>query len=129
MSRKAIYVLRIGLAVTFIWIGVLILRNPEAWGGYIKPWVVELLPASVARIMIGTALLDIIIGIGFLINPLVWWAALLGAVHLIMVLIGSGITDITVRDIGLLAASLALLLSWPMPKFLKSENNKVENNN
>ncbi|MFA4818395.1 MAG: DoxX family membrane protein [Patescibacteria group bacterium] len=106
--------LRVGLAVTFLWIGILIFKNPEAWGGYLQPWAAGLLPIPLAQAMIGTAILDIIIGIFLLINFLPWLAALLGAVHLIVVLTVSGITDITVRDIGLLVGALALMIdSWP----------------
>ncbi len=110
MKKTSSYVLRIGLAVTFIWIGVLILKQPEAWGGYLEPWVLRILPIPLGQIMFGTALLDIAIGVSFFINPLVWLAALIGGVHLIGILIVSGITDITVRDIAILAATIALFI-------------------
>jgi len=42
MDKASFHILRIGLAVTFLWIGVLILRNPEAWGGYMRPWAAGL---------------------------------------------------------------------------------------
>jgi hypothetical protein len=54
--------------------------------------------------------LDIVIGFLLLVDFLTWLAALLGAIHLIIVLAVSGITDITVRDIGLLAAALAIVI-------------------
>jgi hypothetical protein len=59
--------------------------------------------------MIGTAILDIIIGSLLLIDSFVWLAALVGAIHIIIVLVVSGITDITVRDIAILAAAIALM--------------------
>ena len=43
MNRTSFHILRVGLAVTFLWIGILILKNPEAWGGYLflkKSWTV-----------------------------------------------------------------------------------------
>jgi len=113
MNRASFHILRIGLAVTFLWIGVLILRNPEAWGGYMRPWAAGLLPIPIAQAMMGTAILDIIIGIFLLINFLPWLASLVGAIHLAVILIVSGITDITVRDIGLLAGMLALMIDSP----------------
>jgi hypothetical protein len=60
--------------------------------------------------MIGTAILDITIGAFLLFDFLPWLAALVGAIHLIIVLTVSGITDITVRDIGLLVAALAIVI-------------------
>ena len=113
MNKISFHVLRIGLAVTFLWIGVLILRNPEAWGGYMRPCAAGLLPVPLAQAMMGTAILDIIIGIFLLINFLPRLTAIVGAIHLAVILMVSGITDITVRDIGLLAGMLALMIDSP----------------
>ncbi|OHB20606.1 MAG: hypothetical protein A2666_04670 [Parcubacteria group bacterium RIFCSPHIGHO2_01_FULL_47_10b] len=110
MKKASFHFLRVGLAITFLWIGVLIFKNPEAWGGYLQPWAAGLLPIPLAQAMIGTAILDVAIGAFLLIDFLPWLAALVGAIHIIIVLTVSGITDITVRDIGLLVAALALTI-------------------
>lgn len=117
MKSAAFHFLRVGLAITFLWIGILIFKNPEAWSGYLQPWAAGLLPIPMAQVMIGTAILDIIIGVFLLIDFLPWLAAFVGAVHLVIVLTVSGITDITVRDIGLLAAMLALMIDSLPSKF------------
>ena len=117
MQKTSFHILRVGLAITFLWIGVLIFKQPEAWSGYLQPWAAGLLPLPIVQAMIGTAILDIVIGVLLLIDYLTWLAALLGAGHLIIVLTVSGITDITVRDIGLLAATLALMIS-SLPQLL-----------
>lgn len=109
MNKTSFHILRVGLAITFLWIGVLILKQPEAWGGYLSPWAARLLPIPIEQAMMGTAVFDIVVGIFLLIDSFVWLAALMGAIHLIIVLAVSGITDITVRDIGILAATLALM--------------------
>lgn len=110
MKKTSFHIVRVGLAITFLWIGVLIIRQPEAWGGYLEPWAAGLVPVPLEQAMWGTAFLDIVIGILFLIDWKTWFAGLLAAVHLVIVLTVSGITDITVRDIGLLAAALAVLV-------------------
>ncbi|MBI5140152.1 MAG: DoxX family membrane protein [Candidatus Vogelbacteria bacterium] len=113
MSKISSHILRIGLAVTFIWIGVLILKNPEAWGGYLNPWAIKLLNqvgVTLSVALIQTAILDILIGILLILNALTWVAATVSAVHISIVLIVSGITDITVRDIGLLAGAIAVAI-------------------
>ena len=109
MSKTSFHILRVGLAITFLWIGILIFKQPEAWAGYVAPWAVNLLPISVEQVMVGTAILDIGIGVLFLFDYFVWLAALVGVIHLIIILIVSGITDITVRDIGILAAIIAIM--------------------
>lgn len=114
MRKSSYHFLRVGMAITFLWIGILILRDPLAWGSYIQPWALAFLPVPLAQAMIGSAILDIAIGALLLLDIFTWVAALLAAFHLLVVLITSGITDITVRDIGLLAGTLAICLdAWP----------------
>jgi len=114
MNKTSFHILRVGLAITFLWIGILIFKQPEAWGGYLQPWAAGLLPIPIKEAMIGTAVLDILIGAFLLFDFFVWFVALLGAIHLIIILTVSGITDITVRDIGILAAIIALVIdSFP----------------
>ncbi len=127
MDKNAYNILRIGLAVTFIWIGVLILRYPEAWGGYIMPWALKLMPMPLEQAMFSTAILDIIVGGFLLLNSFVWVASLVGTFHLVIVLVTSGITDITVRDIGLLAATLALMIETIPAQFIISLKKYIKN--
>lgn len=113
-NKLALTVLRIALGITFMWIGILIVQDPEAWGGYIQPWAAKLLPLPLKEMMVGTGVLDIVIGFLIVTNILTWLAAGIGAIHLVIVLITSGINSITVRDIGLLGAAVAVsLINWP----------------
>jgi len=113
-------ILRVAVAITFLWIGILIFREPEFWGGFLKPWAAGILPFSLEEAMIGTAMLDILIGFFLLIDVLTWLAALVGSAHLLLVLIVSGIDPITVRDIGLLGATIAL--TWAsLPEKMKKK--------
>jgi len=122
MKKTSFHFLRVGLAITFLWIGILIFKNPESWGGYLQQWAAGLLPIPLEQAMIGTAILDIVIGFFLLIDFLTWLAAFVGAVHLIIVLTVSGITDITVRDIGLLAAALAIMIDSLPPSIINRIN-------
>lgn len=117
MNRSAFHILRVGIAITFLWIGVLILKDPDVWGSLVNPWVVQLLPTSLYSAMIGTAILDLIVGFLLLLDVLTLPVAVVGFGHIMIVLIAGGITLITVRDIGLGAALLALIVdSWPKKK-------------
>lgn len=108
MKNAGYHIMRVSMGITFLWIGVLIFRDPEYWGSLLQPWAANLLPQSLQVAMIETAVLDILIGLLFLIDSFVWVAGALGAAHMIVVLAASGIDVITVRDIGLLGACLAL---------------------
>lgn len=108
------HILRVGIAITFLWIGILIFRDPHLWGSQLQPWASNLLPVPLQDAMIGTALFDILIGFFLLVDIFTWFAALLAASHLLIVLTTVGIDAITVRDIGLLAGTLALAATtWP----------------
>jgi|SRR3989338_828305 len=134
MKKPSLTILRVGLGITFLWIGILILKQPEAWAGYISPWAEKLLPLPVEEAMLGTAILDIVIGALLVLDLVVWLAALLAALHLIIVLVVSGITDITVRDIAILAAAIALMADSLPKKFITKimswqKQEKPKNNN
>lgn len=112
MKNFPFQIIRVGLGVTFLWIGLLIFKNPEAWGNFLEPWALALLPVPLKEAMIGTALLDVVIGALLIADSFVWIASALAAMHLLIILIVSGITEITSRDIGLLAAALALFFNY-----------------
>ena len=118
MNKTSFHILRVGLAITFLWIGVLIFKYPEAWGGYLSPWAAGLLPIPIKETMIGTAILDVAIGALLLVDSFVWLAALIGVIHLIIILTVTGITDITVRDVGILAGMIALMIDSLPKKFM-----------
>ncbi|MBI4094956.1 MAG: hypothetical protein HY435_02065 [Candidatus Liptonbacteria bacterium] len=108
------HIVRVGTAITFLWVGVLIFRNPEEWGGLLQPWAAGILPVPMYEAMIGTAILDVAIGFFLLVDLATFFFSLLAFLHLALVLTVVGIDTITVRDIGLFAASLGLMLArWP----------------
>ena len=116
MNKIALSVLRVGLGVTFVWIAYHISLAPAGWGATIRPWAANLLPLPIVTMMLATAALDAAVGILLILNLFTWGAALVGAIHILIVLVTVGITDITQRDIGLLAASLALTIETLPPQ-------------
>jgi uncharacterized membrane protein YphA (DoxX/SURF4 family) len=110
MNKTAFYILRVGLAITFIWVGVLILRSPDVWASFIAPWAKEMLLISPKSAIVATAIFDIVVGLAFLIDFWVLGAAVFASLHLISVFAVAGIDETTVRDIGLLAGSIALFI-------------------
>ncbi|MEK7090118.1 MAG: hypothetical protein AAB930_00870 [Patescibacteria group bacterium] len=112
-----IHVIRVGIAITFLWIGVLIFKSPELWGSILQPWAAGLLPVGLKEAMIGTAIFDFAIGFFLLIDKYILPTSLLGFLHLLMVVAVVGITAGTARDIGLAAGLLALAIHhWPQKK-------------
>ncbi len=114
MKNEVFHIVRVGTAITFLWVGVLIFREPEAWGGLLQPWAAGLLPIPLKEAMIGTAILDLVIGFFLLIDKYTLLFSLLALFHLLTIIAVVGIDAITVRDIGLAASALALVIAtWP----------------
>lgn len=112
-------VLRLGLAATFLWIGFLIVRDPASWGALIPPWAPG--AGDPRATMFATAVLDLAVGVLLLMNLWTWLGALLGALHLLTVVVATaslGLSDIAARDLGLMLASTSLFLQAPKPAAL-----------
>ncbi|OGL66548.1 hypothetical protein A2856_02555 [Candidatus Uhrbacteria bacterium RIFCSPHIGHO2_01_FULL_63_20] len=117
---SAYHIMRVAMGITFAWIGILIFKEPEFWGGFVQPWAAGLLPVPLKEAMIGTAVLDLAIGLLLLVDAFVWIVALVATLHLGLVITVSGIDSVTVRDIGLLGA--AIMLFWEdAPESLKAK--------
>lgn len=116
MNKVSYTILRVGLGITFLWVGVLIFQSPEAWSNFISPWAAELIPFSLKNTMICVGIFDVLIGALLVYDFAVWIGALFAAIHMIDVLVVSGITSITVRNIAILAGALALFIDSMPPK-------------
>ena len=126
MRQSGFHILRVGIGITFLWIGVLILKDTNSFSALIEPWVLNIIghftnnvDKFLQTMMIEIAFFDLAVGFLLLINRFVFLAALLGALHLLTILTSTAILA-TVRDIGLLSATVALMLNtlpypfvWP----------------
>jgi len=113
-QSAAFNILRVGIAITFLWIGILIFKQPEAWGTIIQPWAAGLLPIPLKQAMIGTAILDVALGFCLLVDKYVLTVSIIAFLHLLTVIATVGIDAMTVRDIGLAAGALSLIFAyWP----------------
>lgn len=112
MTSLALFIVQIGLGITFALTGVLILRDDDAWAHMVPDWFATYLP-SVRTFMIGIAWFDLLVGIWLMSGYFVGIAAVVAAVHLLGVLVATGRHSFheTYRDIGLLFAAVALAVS------------------
>lgn len=96
--------------MTFLWIGIDMMRFPQNWIGYLP----DAIPFGFSRetALQLNAFFDIAIGALLLLNKLPRATALLATLHLAGILIVNGINGVLVRDVGLFGAVLALLF-WP----------------
>lgn len=112
MTDLALYLLQYGLAFVFVWTGVLILKDVPGWAGIIRSsWASRFIMGTPESSMRMTAIMDIVIGLWLVSGLWLWLAALVAGLHLITVLLVTGIMSPAYRDVGLLTACIALMLS------------------
>lgn len=104
------FVLRVGLGLTFLWIGIDILRHPDVWLGYLPASLPFGIPREVGLKLNGV--FDVGLGLLMIIRMFPKIVAALAAIHLIGILVSYGLDAVTVRDVGLLGGVLALFF-WP----------------
>jgi uncharacterized membrane protein YphA (DoxX/SURF4 family) len=119
-------VLRICLALVFLWFGVSQLVNPESFLGYVPTWMypheltmnhdhplnfMHNLPNDFVHytIMLNGAF-ETIFGFMLLLGYLTRISALLLSGHLVMIAFGMGYNDIAIRDLGLAVATFSVFL-------------------
>lgn len=102
--------LRVGLGITFLWIGIDMVRHPDSWIGFLPGSI----PASLSResALIVIAVTDMATGCLLLLNKLPRLTALAAAGHLAGIIVVNGIDGVLIRDVSLLGSALALVL-WP----------------
>ena len=104
--------LRIGLALVFLWFGTEQLINPGNWTGYV-PDIASKFFLSTTQIVLINGLFEVIASVLLLINVYAWIAALLLGLHMLGISLSIGINPIGVRDIGISVGTLALALLSP----------------
>lgn len=107
MKTSGYHILRVGMGITFLWVGILIFREPEFWSGFMPVFVIKMFDNLIPFTML-TGVVDVLIGLFLLFDLLTFWIALIAFAHLIGILLLTGIDDTTVRDIGLAAGAFAL---------------------
>src|SRR5688572_9641103 len=115
--------LRAGLAFVFAYAAMSSLLSPDDWIGYMAGFIIERLDREQIGLMLKVhSVFEILLAVWLLSGIRTFWAALAAAAALlVVVLVTSSQLIITFRDVGLLAASLALAA------MTKSNNKKAAN--
>lgn len=115
-ARYSYLVLRLGLAAVFLWFGVEKMLYPTYW---FDAWVPQGARSLIAwanlsgqQFIYLNGIFEILTGLSLATGVFTKLFATLAAIFLIVVLIFVGISEVTIRDIGLIGGFLAVLL-WP----------------
>jgi uncharacterized membrane protein YphA (DoxX/SURF4 family) len=100
--------LRVGLALTFLYAAVSALRTPDAWTGFVPQGVTNLLSAK--TVLDTVAVLQLLIVVGLLVGRYLKLTAVVAAVLLTGILVANlNSLVVTFRDMGLACMALALV--------------------
>lgn len=102
--------LAFGLAFVFMYAGIESLRNPDGWIGFVPNALTHI--AAATTILKMTAVVEIVLAVWLVTMQWLKYAAVVAALMLLGIVVGNPHAwDITFRDVGLLLAALALVVS------------------
>lgn len=125
MKKFAPLILRVGLALVFLWFGSQQVMHPEAWVGLIPEWVTSFSGLYALHVVYSNGAFEIIFGLCLLVGYFTRVAAFLLSIHLIGIIFSVGYNDVGVRDFGLLMSTISVFLNGPdefsLGKFLRKD--------
>ena len=126
-KEYSVFIVRIGLALVFLWFGIHQLINPESFLGYIPQWLyshpqemmhehpLQLMhnipKPSVHFILMFNGIFDSLIGLLLLVGIYTRLIAFIAALHLLSIAFSLGYNDIAMRDLGLTMMAISLIFS------------------
>ncbi len=116
LEKSKIYaplVLRVGLALVFLWFGSQQLMNPSDWAGLIPESIVSISSISALNFVFLNGLFEVVFGVALLVGFYTRIVALLLALHLFGIAFTVGYNDVGVRDFGLAVSTLAVAMQGP----------------
>lgn len=101
------FLLRLGIAFSFLYAGIGAISNPLAWVGFIPSFIEIFFSRELFLYIHGG--FDILLGLWFLSNKKVFYASTISSIFLFGIIIfNMGAFDIVFRDLSILLAAIAL---------------------
>ncbi len=113
LKNLAPTVVRLGIAMVFIWFGLNQLFNQAMWVSLIPSWAISLSGLSAKSFVIVNGLVEIILASLLAFGMKIRIVATLLALHLLTIVMDLGLDAIGVRDIGLMFATISIALYGP----------------
>ena len=129
MKKYAPAVLRIGIALVFLWFGTQQIINPDMWVGYIPEWLVGIFSLSALKLVYFNGVFEIFFASALLLGYFTRVSALLLALHMLDITYIVGFDAVGVRDFGLSIATIAIFMfgidTFSLDYFCKDEAEKI----
>ncbi|MDB5254742.1 MAG: hypothetical protein JWL92_118 [Candidatus Nomurabacteria bacterium] len=117
-------ILRIGLALVFLWFGTSQIIDPVAWFGFVPESAATLTGLTIANLVFLNGLFEIVFGTALLFGLFTRLSAFLLFVHILDIALIVGLDSIGIRDLGLSVATFAVFLNGADMLTLDSYNRK-----
>lgn len=111
MSKPSSVIIRLSLALLFLWFGVQQLLHPDAWTVYLPPWT-GYLPVPGTMLVRLNGWMEVVLGAAMAAGLFVRAASAVLGAHLLLIALSVG-GAVGARDLALAATTLALALSAP----------------
>jgi uncharacterized membrane protein YphA (DoxX/SURF4 family) len=106
-TKKVSLVLRLGLALVFLYAGIASLINPTNWIGFIPAFIANESTRSV--LLLGHSIFNIVLGLWLLSDKKIFYASTISVIFLIgIILTNLASIDIIFRDVAILFMAIAL---------------------
>jgi uncharacterized membrane protein YphA (DoxX/SURF4 family) len=110
MNKYSATVLRIGIALVFLWFGTQQIIDPSVWTSYIPEGIVGIFSLSAVKLVYLNGLFEIIFASALLLGYFTRFSALLLALHMLDITYIVGFDAIGVRDFGLAVATIVIFM-------------------
>ena len=122
LSQYAGPVLRIGLAIVYLWFGFQQFMHTSQWTGFVPDWVINLSPVDVETLVHFNGAIEVVFGTTLIIGIFSRLSALILGLHMAHITLIVGYDAIGVRDFGLVVGTAASALLgkdiWSLESYL-----------
>lgn len=108
-KNLAIVLLRVSLALVFLYFGINQVYDPGSWNGFV-PDFFKVSGISANNIVLFNGFVELVLGTFLLVGLYVRFSSLILSLHLFGIALTIGFSPLGVRDFGLAFATLALYL-------------------
>jgi len=113
--KDPLFIIRIGIALIFIWFGIDKFINPFIWIAWVPKWILSVVPFSNFTFIYLQGVVQLLLGLLLLFGLFLRKAAVITTLFMIGIIIVVGFNDIAVRDFAILTIAVALILAKNHP--------------
>ncbi len=108
VQKYAPVILRLGLAMVFLWFGITQLQNQAMWIGFIPTWIISMSGLTATTIVILNGMFEVMMAVLLAFGIQIRIVSFLLSIHLLTIIGDVGLSAVGIRDVGLFFALLSI---------------------